>query len=119
VEKITRIGMDTSKPVFQLHGVDATERVVLRRKLRRTDMLTVFAACEPTVIGIEACAGSHHWARVLGALGHEVKLLAPQRVNPPRATPTRVPRAGASGLLRHTSNAPRTTQRMPRLCAKP
>src|ERR1700712_985485 len=74
--------MDTSKHVFQLHGVDATEKVVLRRKLRRTDMLTFFAACEPTVIGIEACAGSHHWARVLGALGHEVKLLAPQLVKP-------------------------------------
>jgi transposase len=61
VEKIARIGMDTSKPVFQLHGVDATERVVLHRKLRRTDMLTVFASCEPTVIGIERVL-----ARIIG-----------------------------------------------------
>jgi len=82
VEKIARIGMDTSKHVFQLHGVDATESVVLRRKLRRTEMLAFFAAREPTVIGIEACAGSHHWARELSALGHEVRLLAPQLVKP-------------------------------------
>jgi len=82
VEKIARIGMDTSKHVFQLHGVDANELVVLRRKLRRTEMLAFFAAREPTVIGIEACAGSHHWARELSALGHEVKLLAPQLVKP-------------------------------------
>ena len=82
MEKIARIGMDTSKHVFQLHGVDATESVVLRRKLRRTEMLAFFAAREPTVIGIEACAGSQHWARELSALGHEVKLLAPQLVKP-------------------------------------
>jgi transposase len=62
LDKIARIGMDTSKHFFQLHGVNATESVVLRRKLRRSEMLAFFAAQEPTVIGIEACAGSHHWA---------------------------------------------------------
>jgi transposase len=82
MEKITRIGMDTSKQVFQLHGVDAAERPVLRRKLRRRDMVKFFADLEPTVVGIEACSGSHYWARVLTRYGHEVKLLAPQLVKP-------------------------------------
>src|SRR5690606_25690799 len=65
VEKISRIGMDTSKQIFQLHGVDEAERVVLRRKLRRKEMMAFFAALAPTTIGIEACGGSHHWAREL------------------------------------------------------
>lgn len=82
MNKITRIGMDTSKHFFQLHGVDAAERPVLRRKLRRKQMVEFFARLEPTVIGIEACAGAHHWARTLGALGHEVKLLPPQLAKP-------------------------------------
>jgi transposase len=82
MDKITRIGVDTSKQIFQLHGVDAAERPVLRKKLRRKEMVTFFAQLEPTVIGIEACAGAHHWARVLEGLGHGVKLLAPQFVKP-------------------------------------
>jgi transposase len=82
MDKITRIGVDTSKQIFQLHGVDAAERPVLRKKLRRKEMVAFFAQLEPTVIGIEACAGAHHWARVLEGLGHGVKLLAPQFVKP-------------------------------------
>jgi transposase len=82
VNKIIRIGMDTSKHFFQLHGVDAAEGVVLRKKLGRKQMIAFFERSEPTVIGIEACAGAHHWARTLGALGHEVKLLPPQLVKP-------------------------------------
>jgi len=82
MNEITRIGMDTSKHVFQLHGVDGEEHVVLRRKLRRREVAKFFARLAPTVIGIEACGGSHHWARELGRLGHEVKLLAPQLVKP-------------------------------------
>ena len=71
MEQVIRIGMDTSKRVFQLHGVDEEERPVLRRKLRRGDVLTFFAKHRPTRVGMEACGGSHHWARELGALGHE------------------------------------------------
>lgn len=82
MNEITRIGMDTSKHVFQLHGVDSEERVVLRRRLRRREVVRFFARLAPTEIGIEACGGSHHWAQELGRLGHEVKLLAPQLVKP-------------------------------------
>jgi transposase len=82
VEKFTRIGMDTSKSVFQLHGVDASEQPVLRKKLRRKDLVAFFARLEPTVVAVEACGGAHHWARVLGELGHTVKLIAPQLVKP-------------------------------------
>jgi transposase len=82
VTKIIRIGMDTSKSVFVLHGVDAAERPVLRKKLRRRQVLEFFGKLEPTKIGLEACGGAHYWARELGALGHEVVLLPPQYVKP-------------------------------------
>src|SRR5438093_13501351 len=77
---LIRIGMDTSKSVFVLHGVDAAEQPVLRRKLRRSQMHDSFRKLEPTKIGMEACGGSHYWARELRALGHEVVLLPPQYV---------------------------------------
>jgi transposase len=80
MEQIIRIGMDRSKHVFQLHGVNAGEEPVLRKALRRKEMIAFFEALPPTVIGIEACGASHHWARLLGSLGHEVKLLPPQYV---------------------------------------
>jgi transposase len=82
VEKLSRIGIDTSKSVFQLHGVNAAEQPVLRRKLRRHQMLRVFGELAPTKIGIEACGAAHYWARELRALGHEVVLLPPQYVTP-------------------------------------
>jgi transposase len=74
--------MDTSKSVFVLHGVDAAEQPVLRRKLRRRQVLEFFAELAPTRVGIEACGGSHYWAREIGALGHEMLLLPAQRVKP-------------------------------------
>jgi transposase len=83
VDQIIRIGIDTSKHVFQLHGVNAAEEPILRKKLRRHDLVTFFTKLPPTVIGIEACGGSHHWARLLQELGHEVKLIAPQFVKMP------------------------------------
>jgi transposase len=82
VEQITRIGMDTSKSVFQLHGVNASEQPVLRKKLSRREVVKFFEKMPPTTIGLEACGGSHHWARLLSALGHEVKLIAPQLAKP-------------------------------------
>src|SRR6202166_3009642 len=72
--------MDTSKHFFQWHGVDAAERPVLRRKLRRIEVLAFFAKLPPTMIGMEACGASHFWARELRKRGHEVKLMAPQHV---------------------------------------
>ena len=82
MEQISRIGMDTSKRFFQLHGVNAAEKVVLRKKLRRKEMVAFFEKLAPTVIGIEACGASHHWARLLRSFGHEVKLVAAQLVKP-------------------------------------
>lgn len=80
MNQIIRIGMDTSKHFFQLHGVDAAEQVVLRRKLQRKQVLGFFGELPPTVIGMEACGAGHYWARELRKLGHEVKLMAPQHV---------------------------------------
>jgi transposase len=82
VYNLKRIGMDTSKSVFQLHGVDENDQPVLRKKLRRRQVLEFFAALAPTRVGIEACGGSQYWAREISALGHEVVLLPPQRVKP-------------------------------------
>src|SRR5215831_9161426 len=79
---LIRIGIDTSKSVFVLHGVDAAEQPVLRRKLRRRQMPEFFAKLAPVQIGIEACGAAHYWARELMALGHEVRLLPPQYVKP-------------------------------------
>ena len=77
---IIRVGVDTSKHVFQLHGVDESEQLVLRRAVRRSELVKVFGTLAPTRIGLEACGASHHWARVLQGLGHEVVLLPPQYV---------------------------------------
>jgi transposase len=82
VEQISRIGMDTSKHIFQLHGVNAAEQPVLRKKLRRKEMFAFLETLAPTVIAIEACGASHHCARVLQSFGHSVKLIAPQLVKP-------------------------------------
>ncbi len=82
MEQITRIGMDTSKYVFQLHGVNSAEEPVLRKKLRRKEMVEFLGKIPPTVVAIEACGGPHHWARELQSLGHEVKMLPPQYVKP-------------------------------------
>src|SRR6266851_4022689 len=77
---IIRIGLDTSKHVFQIHGVDENEKPVLRRQLRRSEVAKFFAKLAPTRIGIEACGASHHWARLLRGLGHEVLLMPPQYI---------------------------------------
>ena len=82
MDQISRIGMDTSKHIFQLHGVNAAEAPVLRKKLRRKEMVTFFENLAPTEISIEACGGSHHWARLLQSFGHRVRLIPPQLVKP-------------------------------------
>ena len=79
---LIRIGMDTSKSVFVLHGVNAAERPVLRKTLRRRQVIEFFAKLPSTQVGMEACGAAHYWGRELGALGHEVKLLPAQRVKP-------------------------------------
>ena len=79
---ITTIGLDIAKNVFQLHCVDENGKVVLCRSLRRGQMLTFFGSLPPCLIGMEACATAHHWARALTALGHEVRLIPPAYVKP-------------------------------------
>jgi len=79
---VTTIGVDLAKTVFQIHCVDAEGAVVLRQRLTRGRMLKFFSKLPPCLIGIEACATSHYWARELLALGHEVKLMPAQYVKP-------------------------------------
>lgn len=80
--KITTIGIDLAKDVFQLHGVDERGHVVLKRQIRRKEMIEFFTKREPCLIGMEACGSAHYWARRLTELGHTVKLMAPQFVKP-------------------------------------
>jgi len=77
-----RLSIDTSKHIFTLHGVDEQDHVTLRRELRRGQIEAFFARIPPTEVALEACAGAHHWGRVLGAMGHRVKLIPPQYVKP-------------------------------------
>ncbi|AMU94036.1 transposase [Sphingopyxis terrae subsp. terrae NBRC 15098] len=79
---IIRIGMDTSKHVFQLHGVNAAEEAVLRKTLRRKEMIDFFAKLPPTEVAIEACGASHNWGRTLTGMGHAVKLIPPAYIKP-------------------------------------
>lgn len=80
--KLTTIGIDLAKNVFQVHGADDRGRAVLKRQLKRAQMLPFFARLAPCRIGLEACGSSHYWARKLQALGHTVQLIAPQYVKP-------------------------------------
>jgi len=80
--EITTVGLDLAKRVFQVHGVDAAGGVVLRKALRRAQVLPFFAKLPPCLVGIEACGTSHHWARELIRLGHEVRLMPPAYVKP-------------------------------------
>jgi transposase len=80
--KITTIGIDLAKSVFQVHGVDARGKTALRKQLKRKDMLSFFANLQSCLIGMEACGSAHYWARKLTVLGHTVRLMAPQFVKP-------------------------------------
>jgi transposase len=79
---ITTIGLDLAKNVFQVHGVDEQGKTVLKKQLKRSQLLPFFANLAPCLIGMEACAAAHHWARKLVSLGHDAKLMAPQFVKP-------------------------------------
>ena len=82
MQTVTTIGLDIAKSVFQVHGVDAAGQVVVRRQLKRRYVLAFFEKLPPCLIGIEACASSHHWSRDLQALGHKVRLMPPAYVRP-------------------------------------
>src|SRR5581483_7252677 len=80
--EISAVGIDLAKSVFQIHGVDKRGKVLVRKQLKRSQVLNFFANQSPCVIGMEACSSAHHWARKLQALGHTVRLIAPQFVKP-------------------------------------
>ena len=82
MQTITTIGLDIAKSVFQVHGVDVQGQVVIRRQLKRRYVLAFFQKLAPCLVGIEACASSHHWSRELKALGHTVRLMPPAYVKP-------------------------------------
>jgi hypothetical protein len=82
MEEVSTIGLDLAKSVFQVHGIDAAGRVVVRRQLRRGEVLGFFARLRPCLVGMEACATAHHWGRELIKLGHTVKLMPPAYVKP-------------------------------------
>src|SRR5690242_7278476 len=82
MQQVTTVGLDIAKNLFQVHGADAQGRPVLRRKLARGKVLEFFANLPPCLVGLEACAAAHYWARELTRLGHEVRLMPPQYVRP-------------------------------------
>ena len=82
MQAVTTIGLDIAKSVFQVHGVDAAGNVIVRRQLKRRYVLPFFQKLPPCLVGIEACASSHHWSRELQALGHKVRLMPPAYVKP-------------------------------------
>jgi hypothetical protein len=96
MQTVTTIGLDTAKSVFQVHGVNAAGQLVIRRQLKRRYVLAFFQKLPPCLIGIEACASSHHWSRELQVLGHTGRLMPPAYVKPyvtagtnARSNPTR------------------------------
>jgi transposase len=80
MDQIRTVGIDLAKSVFQVHGIDATGAVVLQRRLRRAHVIAFFAKLPPCLVGLEACASAHHWARQLRDLGHDVRLIPPRHV---------------------------------------
>jgi len=82
MQAVTTIGLDIAKSVFQVHGIDAEGQVVIRQQLRRSRVLGFFKKLSPCLVGVEACASSHHWSRELQALGHTVRLMPPAYVKP-------------------------------------
>ena len=82
MQQLTTIGIDLAKSVFQVHGVDVEGATLVKRKLRRAQVLTFFAGLAPCLVGMEACAGAHFWARELQALGHDVRIMPPSYVKP-------------------------------------
>ena len=82
MQTVTTIGLDIAKSVFQVHGIDAEGKVIIRRQLKRRYVLAFFEKLSPCLVGIEACVTSHHWSRELKALGHNVRLMPPAYVKP-------------------------------------
>jgi transposase len=82
MSKVSVVGLDLAKNVFQVHGVDEAGEVALRKQLKRSQVQRFFARLSPCLVGMEACGGAHYWARVLTELGHTARLMAPAFVKP-------------------------------------
>jgi transposase len=82
MKKISIIGLDLAKRVFQVHGIDAQHQVVVQKQLQRSELLDWFGALSPCLVGMEACATAHYWAREIRKLGHDVRLIPPAYVKP-------------------------------------
>ena len=82
MQTVATIGLDLAKSVLQVHGVDGVGAVVIRRTLRRSQVLDFFRRLPPCLVGLEACASSHYWAREIGACGHQVRMIPPIYVKP-------------------------------------
>src|SRR5215207_7689112 len=80
--EVSTVGVDIAKHVFQVHGIDDQGMVVIRRKVRRSELLKFFRSIQLCVVGMEACATAHHWGRELQLMGHEVRLMPPAYVKP-------------------------------------
>src|SRR4051812_41696805 len=80
--EVVTVGLDIAKSVFQVHGIDAAGAVIVQRKLTRARLLPFFEKLRPCLVGLEACATAHFWARELKALGHDIRLLPPTYVKP-------------------------------------
>lgn len=81
-QDIVTVGVDLAKNVFQVHAIGADGKVLIRRQIRRSEVLKFFSSLPPCLVGMEACASAHHWGRELLALGHEVRLMPPAYVKP-------------------------------------
>ncbi len=77
---ITKIGIDLAKSVFQLHGIDSSGKVLIKKQIKRAQMAEYFVSLRPCLVGMETCGSAHHWARKLESFGHMVKLMPPQMV---------------------------------------
>ena len=82
MEQIGTIGLDIAKSVFQVHGINGAGEVIIRRQLKRRQVLAFFSRLPACLVGMEACATSHYWARELVTLGHDVRLMPPRYVKP-------------------------------------
>ena len=82
MDEITTVGLDLAKNVFQVHGIDDEGKILVRKRLRRADVVPFFEQLPRCLVGLEACASAHHWARAIAALGHTVRLMPPAYVKP-------------------------------------
>ncbi len=108
MSEIATVGLDLAKHVFQVHGADASGRMVLRKKLRRNQVLAFFSQLPCCVVAMEACGGAHFWGREIGKMGHEVRLIPPAYVKPVVKPACAAPSSGMLSIVMARSAPPPT-----------